>query len=679
MGNPSSSLPSLLTRSIGSPRGGDPPHGAVVTAVDRAGGGSAARWRLWLACAALVLLVAAVYAPALRNGFVYDDRILIVEPPPARGISEIAHVFAERHWFNLPYYRPVSRVTMVLQKSLHGNHPAPYHAFNVALAAAAALLVFALLCQPGFGIARGPAWLAAALFALHPITSDCVYPISSGRETLIPVVLSLGALVAWLRRGAGWRATALAALALALFAKEQTVVLPLWLVAADALALAQDPPGRSARRWVLRYAPVVALLGGYAAARGLVLGGAGDLRLAVFDAPQGPLLSLLYLLQTTFAPFRELVYEPRAAVWLSAPRLVAAFASVGLLAAALRSGDARTRRTAHYFALLALVAILPTANLLAQEAAFAERYGCLALAGVAGVVAAAASVRWERPRWRRAIVAGSALVLGAAASVSRGRAPAWADDLAFHSQWLRSDPQAAQPHVGLGQWFAERGPLDVSVSHYEAAIALRPEYAAAHASLGVLLLRHGRNAEALARLERAVALAPDDAVAQESLSVALARLGRRAQAESAYARALALDPGFAEAHQNLAALLVQMDRPGEAAAHYRAALAAKPALVAAAVGLAELLATCADPAVRNADEALRWAELAVRATDERGARALAALAAAHAEGGRFDAAVRWQERAAALAPPKRAAEYAERLAGYRSGRPHRAPRGSQRG
>jgi tetratricopeptide (TPR) repeat protein len=503
---------------------------------------------------ALALLVGVVYAPSLDHGFVYDDRILIVEQPAPRSASELASVFAERHWWNLPYYRPLSRVTMVWQKGLHGNDPAPYHALNAALALAAAWLLLALLRHPEFGIARGPALAAAALLAVHPVSSDCVYPIASGRETLLPVVFSLASLVAWLRAGAGWRALALASLALALLAKEQAVVLPAILALADALGVSDDPPGRSLRRWLLRLAPLAAVLAAYAVLRGQALGGPGDLRVALFAAPQNPLLALLYALQTSFAPFAEVVYEPRSAIWLSPPRLVLALLAAAALAFAAARARGPSRRAAGFFAGLALLALLPTANLLVQEASFAERYVLLPLAGMLGVGAAAASGLGLGPAARRATGAAAIGLVIAAAELSRARAPAWSDDLAFHRQWLRTDAQAAQPHVGLGQWFAERGSLEESVAHYEAAIALRPDYAVAQASLGAVLLAHGRDAQAARHLERAAELAPAEASTWSNLGVALARLGRAEAAQAAFARALELDPDLAEARRNRDAL-----------------------------------------------------------------------------------------------------------------------------
>jgi tetratricopeptide (TPR) repeat protein len=503
---------------------------------------------------ALTLFVVAAHWPALESGFVYDDRILILEQPAPRGIADLARAFAERHWFNLPYYRPLSRVTMVWQKGLHGNEAAPYHAFNLALGAAATLLVYALLRQPAFRVGRVPALAAAALFGAHPVAADCVYPISSGRETLLPVVLCLVALVAWLRAGAAWRATGLVALGLALLAKEQAVVLPLCLAWADLLGVSQDPPGRSARRWLLRYLPVLTILAGYGALRALVLGGGAGLRVAVVAEPLGPLLSLLYALQTLAAPFAELVYEPRLAVWLSPLRLAAACAVVRARAVASARAEPRSRRAALFLAGVALLSLAPSANFLVQEAPFAERYGLLALAALAGIVALAVAALPASSAARGALLALTLLLAFGAAALSRARARAWADDRAFHTQWLRTDPLAAQPHVGLGQWFAERGSLARSRAHYEAAIALRPDYAVAHASLGAVLLAHGQDAEAAAQLERAAALAPRVATTWSNLGVALARVGRTLDAERAYDRALELVPGLAAARHNLGAL-----------------------------------------------------------------------------------------------------------------------------
>jgi cytochrome c-type biogenesis protein CcmH/NrfG len=92
--------------------------------------------------------------------------------------------------------------------------------------------------------------------------------------------------------------------------------------------------------------------------------------------------------------------------------------------------------------------------------------------------------------------------------------------------------------------------------------------------------------------------------------------------------------------------------------------------------LAWILATDPDPSVRNGAEAVRLAQAASAATGDANSQSLDVLAAAYAEVGRFDDAVRAAERALALADPASPAEAkqaaARRIALYRSGQPLRS-------
>ncbi|MEO7652017.1 MAG: hypothetical protein ABIZ80_16255, partial [Bryobacteraceae bacterium] len=178
-------------------------------------------WKL--APVILFLAVVFVYSPSLQNDFIYDDVEIILAHQAPRDAGEWARIFQERHFPNLPYYRPVTRLTLLAQKSLHGDVAMPFHAFNALLMGGAALLAYAILLLPVFAIPRVSALLASAMFALHPAASSCVYPISSGRETLLPAVWMLGAVYAYLR---GWRTVAMLAFAGALFSKEQAIMTP---------------------------------------------------------------------------------------------------------------------------------------------------------------------------------------------------------------------------------------------------------------------------------------------------------------------------------------------------------------------------------------------------------------------------------------------------------------------
>ena len=91
---------------------------------------SSSPWPRGGALAALFLLVGLAYAPSAQNGFIYDDHKIIVRHPGASTFSEIAAIFQERHFPRFPYYRPITRTTLLVQKAVHGKQPGPFHLFT---------------------------------------------------------------------------------------------------------------------------------------------------------------------------------------------------------------------------------------------------------------------------------------------------------------------------------------------------------------------------------------------------------------------------------------------------------------------------------------------------------------------------------------------------------------------
>ena len=109
----------------------------------------------------------------------------------------------------------------------------------------------------------------------------------------------------------------------------------------------------------------------------------------------------------------------------------------------------------------------------------------------------------------------------------------------------------------------------------------------------------------------------------------------------------------------------------QALADHQAALELDPDDAATLNHLAWLRAVCPDDAVRDGAEAIRLATRACELTEYTTAGYVDTLAAAYAESGRFDDAVRWQEKARNLVSEDHKADYESRLELYRSGRPFR--------
>jgi protein O-mannosyl-transferase len=135
----------------------------------------------------------------------------------------------------------------------------------------------------------------------------------------------------------------------------------------------------------------------------------------------------------------------------------------------------------------------------------------------------------------------------------------------------------------------------------------------------------------------------------------------------------------AQAYGDLAFAIQMQGRAREALTLYRRALALNPDFTPALNNLAWLLATLPNPALRDGAEAVRLAEQACGMGPARQASLISTLAAAYAEAGRFDDAIRTAREAVELAEAAGGRGLVERnsrlLESYQAHRPWREPAG----
>jgi hypothetical protein len=126
-------------------------------------------------------------------------------------------------------YRPITRLSLLLDARLFGWHALPWHAVNLVLHALNATLLTVLVGECGAG--RRDALLAGAVFAVVPLDWENVDWIS-GRTGLLCLGFMLGAAIFWRRTPRAWWNLAPACLcqALALLCYEPALVLPVALL-----------------------------------------------------------------------------------------------------------------------------------------------------------------------------------------------------------------------------------------------------------------------------------------------------------------------------------------------------------------------------------------------------------------------------------------------------------------
>ncbi|HEV7733289.1 MAG TPA: tetratricopeptide repeat protein [Candidatus Binatia bacterium] len=543
----------------------------------------------WLPAVALALLAVAAHSSAFQAGFVWDDDDYVTANRMLRSVDGLWRIWVEPG--AVPQYYPLTFTTLWLEHRWWGLAPRGYHVTNVLLHAVGAILAWRVLRR----LAVPCAWLAAALFAVHPVHVESVAWVSE-RKNVLSGALALGAALLWLRwalaaDGRGRRADWVSALALftaALLSKTVVVTLPVVL-----LVLVWWRRGRVGRRELFSLLPFLVL--GLGA--GLVtmwmerthVGAQGvHWDLSLLDRILIASRACWFYLGSLVWPAHLTFIYPRwtidAAVWWQWLFPLAA----SLTAAALWVLRGRIGSGAFVAALVFVLVLSPA---LGFVDVYPMRYSFVAdhfqyLASLAPL--ALVAVLLSRAGRGTAPVAVVLLVVLGTLTWRQGLA--YRDEETLWRDTLAKNPSAEMAWVNLGMLQQQTGRLDEALRSYDAALAVAPDTADVYANRGTVLAAQGRVDEALTSFATSVRLDPTAAMTRNNLGNTLAAAGRRADAVQAYEAALALDPGYADAHGNLANVLVLMGRPDDARRHYELAIAADLEYAEALRNLGMLLA-----------------------------------------------------------------------------------------
>jgi tetratricopeptide (TPR) repeat protein len=558
-----------------------------------------------------------------------------------------------RIWFDLgatQQYYPVLHSAFWFEHQLWGDGTLGYHLTNVFLHATAACLFAVILRR--LWQREDAAWLAAFLFALHPVCVESVAWISEQKNTLSAVFYLLAALT-YLRfdreREKGTYALALALFVLALLTKSVTATLP----AALLVVLWWQRGGLSWKRDVMPLLPwfmIGATAGLFTAWVERRYIGAEGANFTLSLLQRGLLAGRVawFYLGKIIWPADLIFIYPHWTIDVGAlPEWLFPLAAIGLIAVLWRlRRRARGPLAGALFFVGTLFPALGFFNVYPFLFSYvADHFQYLASLGIIALAAAA----WAR--WTRGSILVAIAVVCLLGGLTWRQSRLYRDPEVLYRTTLEKNPGAWITETGLGAYLVGSGRVPEAIQHYEQALRLEPTFAQGYYDLGNALAKVGRLADAIDCYRQALQLKPYYVDAHNNLGVALAEAGRPSEAVVEYDEALQLNPDHFEAQNNLGNALIRLHRPAEAIVHFQAALRINPGLAAAHYGWGLALA-----GLGRLPEAIVEYKQALRLKPDY-ARAHANLAGALANTGQLPEAIGEYAAALRLEPGDAAVHY----------------------
>jgi len=583
-------------------------------------------WHNYFFAIVLILTTLLAYRPVWHGTPLMDDQTYLITKPELRTASGLVTLLVEPQ--TTKQYHPLVNTVFWVGNKFWGSSMLGYHLIGIFLHTASALLLWKILRQ----LEIAGAWLAAALFALHPVQVDSVAWLAEIKNTLSGVFF-FSCILAYLHfdqtRNRRAYALALFLFCVGLLAK---AIVAMAIVVLSILFWWK----RGRLQWKRDLQPLIPFV-----LMGIASGLATAWMERKFSGAEGETFAFSFLerlliagrafwfyLSKSFWPTNLSFVYPRwnvnAQTWW---QWLFPFAMACLFAVAW---SLRNRWSWFLAGLLVFGVILSPLlgffNVLFFNYSFVtDHFQYLAILGIIVPVSAGGTILLKRFNRAEQIV-GYGLVfalLGGLALLTLKHSVMYRDVETCSRLVLEKNPNHWPTRNNLGTALLQKGDLDGALSCFETALQNAPSRPGVqkniYRNIGDVFSRKGNLDEAIAQFEKCLSMSPD----------------------------------FAEAHHDLANALRRKGQYRDAIRHYEASLQIQPRSVLTMNNLGWLLATCADGSVRNGARAVEIAAHANMLSGGEDPLILHTLAAAYAENGQFSQAVETAERALQLAEQQR--------------------------
>jgi len=489
----------------------------------------------------------AAYIPVLKAGFIWDDDDYVTGNQWLRSLDGLWRI-----WFQpgaTHQYYPLTHTSFWLEYHVWGLNPLGYHVDNVLLHLLNAALVWVVLRRLSVPFA----WLAAALFAVHPVEAESVAWITE-RKNLLSGAFYLCALLSYFRCDPPEESRSPPRPALYFLA------LLLYVAALSSKTVACTFPAAILilYAWKRRRFPFLPMIPFFilGAVFGLgtawmekhYVGASGkDWSFSILDRILLAGRALWFYAGKIIWPRDLMFIYPRwridsGAAW----QYLFPIAAIGVILGSRRA------RVPILFFVVTLAPALGFVDVFPFRYSFvADHFQYLASIGMLALLAGLLS--------RNRVIA--CAVLLCFGSLTFLQASAYRDEPALWLDTLAKNPDCLIAHYNLANICSRAGMRQKAIEHYTEAIRIKPDFFEAWFNRGNAWDNEGRLDNAIADFRQALAINPRLPEAENNLGDALGRQGRLDEAETHLRQAVRLAPDFLLARKNLADILSREGKP----------------------------------------------------------------------------------------------------------------------
>ncbi|MBN8599679.1 MAG: tetratricopeptide repeat protein [Planctomycetes bacterium] len=240
------------------------------------------------------------------------------------------------------------------------------------------------------------------------------------------------------------------------------------------------------------------------------------------------------------------------------------------------------------------------------------------------------------------------------------------------SEAIRLEPKLVAPYVNRGNAYFDKGEMDLAIIDYTKAIQLDPNDAITYSCRGTAFISKGDLDLAIKDCTESIRLDPQDATVFFSRGYALIEKGELDLAINDYTESIRLNPNNAGAYANRGSAFLKRGDVNSAIEDYSEAIRLEPENANSLNNLAWLYATYPDENYRNGRKAIELAIKACELSAWKAKHCVDTLAAAYAESGEWDSAIKYQKKLTEMASTdEEKTDSQKRLELYEQKKPYR--------